>query len=56
MSPAGFQHRHRRSAPVDVIYGGTSVLEACGAKESKLNVVAGGQDGDDFCTVQFTWR
>jgi hypothetical protein len=40
----------------DVIYGGTSVLEACGAKESKFNVVTGGKDGEDFCTVQFTWR
>jgi hypothetical protein len=40
----------------DVIYGGTAVLEVCGAKDQKFKVVAGGQDGDDVCTVQFTWR
>jgi hypothetical protein len=40
----------------DVIYGGTAVLEVCGAKDQKFHVTDGGKDGDERCTVQFTWK
>jgi hypothetical protein len=49
---AGFNHLLWN----DVMYGGSAVLEACGAKDQKFKMIEGGKDGDDFCTVQFTWR
>jgi hypothetical protein len=39
----------------DVIYGSAAVLEACGAKGQDTRIVSGGRDGDDSCTVHFTW-
>jgi hypothetical protein len=40
----------------DSIYGSKAVLEACGAKDIDFRILAGGNDGDDDCTVHFSWR
>ncbi len=60
---AGYAEAHYRGCAgfdhvlwADVLAGSGAVLEACGARDLKFDVVRGGGDGDVDCDVVCRWR
>lgn len=45
-----------RTLWMDVIGGSAGLLEACGAEQVVVDIVAGGGNGDEHCSVRGKWR